>query len=205
MVDDFYFDAFNSPIQPLWLRLRPHEEFNYLIAKTTPEQVASVMDEIKMTWRTLFNNELRDIKPPDYAKNEATTINSIILKVLTFMGITAAIMSMIGFYSLVSLNLFGRMKEIGVRRVLGSSTISVIKVINRDYILILLFGIISGSLISHYFIPLLMNTIWAHHIIGNLGITILSILLMVMTAVITVGVQVVRAAKTNPVYLLKDE
>ena len=114
----------------------------------------SVMDEIKMTWRDLFNNELRDIKPPNYAKNEASTINSIILKVLTFMGITAGIMSMIGFYSLVSLNLFDRMKEIGVRRVLGSSTISVIKVINRDYILILLFGIISGSLISHYFIPL---------------------------------------------------
>lgn len=205
VVKDFYFDAFNSPIQPLWLRFKKPDEYNYLIAKTDPLIAASVMEEIKGSWRDLFNSEISDIKPPDYPKNEGTAINSIILKVLVFMGSIAAVMSMIGFFSLVSLNLFGRMKEIGVRRVLGSSITNIIKVINKDYILILLVGIITGSLASHFLVPMLMGNIWAYHIDGNIILTLASILLMLLTCIITVGVRVVKAANTNPVYLLKDE
>jgi ABC-type antimicrobial peptide transport system permease subunit len=205
VVEDFYFDDFSSPIQPLWMRLRPAEEYNYLIAKADKENVETVMAEIKMAWRILFSEEVKDIKPPEYAKYKGQIINGIILKVLVFMGILAAIMSMIGFFSLVSLNLFGRMKEIGVRRVLGSTTLSIIKVINRDYIVILAIGIVTGALISHFFIPLLMSSLWAYHTNANLLLTMLSILLMVLTCAITVGLRVVNAAKVNPVELLKDE
>jgi len=205
VVKDFYFDAFNSPVEPLWMRLRKPEEYNYLIAKTSPDQVASVMEEIKMTWRNLFNSELDDIKPPEYPKNEGQTINSIMLKVLVFMGSIAAVMSLIGFYSLVSLNLFGRMKEIGVRRVLGSNTLQVIKVINRDYIFILLVGILSGAIISYLLIPILMDTLWASHVSPSFTVSLLSIAAMLLTCILTVGVKVFKAANTNPVHLLKDE
>lgn len=205
VVKDFYFDDFSTPIQPLWLRFENPSEYNYLIAKTDPINVETVMSEIKMSWRNLFNSEIPDIKPPEYARYKGQIINSIILKILIFMGSIAAIMSMIGFFSLVSLNLFGRMKEIGVRRVLGSSTMSVIKVINRDYIMILLLGIISGSLISHFAIPLLMNSLWAYHTDGSFALTILSILLMLVTCIATVSVRVVKATNVNPVDLLQEE
>lgn len=205
VVKDFYFDDFSTSIQPLWMRLSTPDEYNYLIAKTSPENVATVMEEINMTWRALFNREIKDIKAPEYARWKGQTINGIILKVLLFMGSVAAVMSMIGFFSLVSLNLFGRMKEIGVRRVLGSSTISIIQVINKDYIIILLVGIMSGSLISHFLVPVLMSTIWAYHIDGNISITLLSILLMLLTCLLTVGIRVVKAANVSPVNLLKDE
>jgi len=78
-------------------------------------------------------------------------------------------------------------------------------VINKDYILILLVGIITGSLASHFLVPMLMGNIWAYHIDSNIILTLASILLMLLTCIITVGVRVVKAANTNPVYLLKDE
>ncbi|MEM9391720.1 MAG: FtsX-like permease family protein, partial [Bacteroidota bacterium] len=205
VVEDFYFDAFNSDIQPLWIRLRPEHEFNYLIAKTSPDQTASVLEEIKMTWRGLFNTELEDIKPPEYAREEATIINSIIMKVLTFMGSIAAIMALVGFYSLVSLNLFNKTKEIGVRRVLGSSVGSVIKEVNRDYWLLLLFGIVSGTAISHFIIPMLMSSLWAEHVQSSLLLSISIILLILGVCFLTVAAKVIKAAGTNPVQLLKDE
>ncbi|MEM8566936.1 MAG: ABC transporter permease, partial [Bacteroidota bacterium] len=205
VVEDFYFDAFNSDIQPLWIRLRPEDEFNYLIAKTSPDRTASVMEEVKMTWRGLFNTELEDIKPPEYAREEATIINSIIMKVLTFMGSIAAIMALVGFYSLVSLNLFNKTKEIGVRRVLGSSIGSVIKEVNRDYWLILLFGIISGTMISHFAIPILMSSLWAEHIQSSLWVSTSIIMLILGVCFLTVATKVIKAAGTNPVHLLKDE
>ncbi|MEL7002637.1 MAG: ABC transporter permease [Bacteroidota bacterium] len=205
VVKDFHFDSFQSAIQPLWLRLKKPEEYNYLIAKTNPAMVSSVMSEIKMTWRNLFNTEVRDIKAPDYARNQAQTINGIVLKVLIFMGVVLAIMSIIGFYSLVSLNLFGRMKEIGVRRVLGSSVISVIGVINKDYIWVLLVGTVSGALISYLTIPMLMSTIWSSHIPGNIGLTVFSILLMLLTCAFTVGFRVFFASTVSPTLLLRDE
>lgn len=205
VVEDFHFDDFSSPIQPLWLRLAKPEEYNYLIAKTDKENIESVMAEITMAWQTLFNNEITDIKAPEYPRYKGQIINGIILKVLVFMGSVAAIMSMIGFFSLVSLNIFGRMKEIGVRRVLGSSTTSIIQVINKDYIVILLVGITSGSIASHFLIPMLMNSLWAYHSDGSLMLTILSILIMLVTCMFTVGLRVVNAARTNPTELLKDE
>lgn len=205
VVEDFYFDAFNSPIQPLWIRMKTADEYNYLIAKTSSELVPSVMEEIKITWLGLFNEELRDIKPAEYAKDEAQTINSIILKIMIFMGSIAAIMSMVGFYSLVSLNLFSKMKEIGVRKVLGSSTLSVARVVNEEYIYILIVGISSGSIISYFLIPLLMNSIWATYATSSLWVMFLSVLVMILTCIITVGARVLSTANKNPVLLLKDE
>lgn len=205
VVQDFYFDAFNSPIEPLWIRMKEPNEYNYLIAQTSATMVPSVIEEIKLTWQELFNEDIRDIRPGAYARNEAQLTNIIILKVMIFMGSIAAIMSMIGFYSLVSLNLFTKMKEIGVRKVLGSSTLSVARVVNKDYLLILIIGITSGSIASYIIIPQLMNLIWSTYTGGNAWITFLSIVLMLLTCVLTVSIRVFQAARKNPVLLLKSE
>lgn len=205
VVKDFYFDAFNSPIQPLWIRMKEPNEYNYLIAQTSAALVPSVMEEIKLTWQDLFNEDIRDIKPGEYARNEAQLTNGIILKIMIFMGSIAAIMSMIGFYSLVSLNLFTKMKEIGVRKVLGGSTLSVARVVNKEYLIILLIGITSGSIASYFIIPHLMNSIWATYATSNVWITFLSIVIMLSTCILTVSIRVFRAARKNPILLLKDE
>lgn len=205
VVKDFYFDAFNSPVQPLWIRMKNPSEYNYLIAQTSTTLVPSVIEEIKLTWRELFNDDIRDIRPGEYARNEAQLINSIILKIMIFMGSIAAIMSMVGFYSLVSLNLFSKMKEIGVRKVLGSSTLSVARVVNKEYIFILLVGISSGSIASYFIIPQLMNSIWATYATSTIGTTFISIIAMLLTCILTVSIRVLRAAGKSPVLLLKDE
>lgn len=205
VVKDFYFDAFNSPIQPLWIRFEKPEEYNYLIARTSAAMIPEVTNQIKATWRELFNDELRSVRPASYARDEAQTINTIILKILIFMGSIAAIMSIVGFYSMVSLNLFGKMKEIGVRKVLGSTTWSVARVVNKEYIYILLIGIITGSLASYYLIPLFMNSLWAAYTDSSIGVVALSIIMMVATCLLTVGARVMKAAGKSPVHLLKDE
>lgn len=205
MVQDFYFDSFNSPIRPLWLRLKKPEEFNYLIAKTTSESVPSVMEEMKATWRDLFNTEIEDIRPAAYARDEANTINSIILKVLIFMGGIAVVMSLIGFYSLVSLNLFGKMKEIGVRKVLGGTTFSILGSTNKEYVFLLLSGVALGAIVGHYLIPLFMDSMWSVYSGGSYLITTLSIIIMLITCLLSISIKVLGAVNKNPVLLLKDE
>ena len=205
VVKDFYFDAFNSPIQPLWIRFAKPEDFNYLIARTSATLIPEVTNQIKATWRELFNDELRSIRPASYAKNEAQLINGIILKVFIFMGTIAAIMSVVGFYYLVSLNLFGKMKEIGVRKVLGSTRWLVAKEVNKEYIYILIIGTLSGSIASYFLIPMFMAVMWSAYADSNMLTIIYSIGLMLFTCLFTVGTKVIRAAGKNPVYLLRDE
>ncbi len=205
VVKDFYFDTFNSELQPLILNFSAPQEFRYLIARTHAANVTSLQEETKLAWKEVFQNQEFDIDPASHALHEGTIVNTIILKLFVFMGSIAVIMSLIGLFSLISLNLAGRMKEIGIRKVLGSSIPALIRVINRDYIVLLFVGIIAGSLISYFLIPAMMSAMWAHHIAVGPGLFIIAIALMLLVSIATVAFRVISAARVNASNLLRTE
>ncbi|MDN5199796.1 ABC transporter permease [Fulvivirgaceae bacterium BMA10] len=205
VVKDFYYDAFNSQIQPMCLRfIKPHD-FRYLIAKTSAAEVLHVEEEMKILWTELFQSQHYDIKTGEHARFAATFTNRLMLKIFIFMGSLATILSLIGLFALVSLNMEGRMKEIGVRKVMGASSSIIMQSINRTYMLILWAGTLVGATIAYFVIPTLMGSIWAHHIDASIWLLALAICLMVLICVLTVGFKVYNTASVNPVNLLRDE
>ncbi len=205
VVKNFFFNSFESEIQPFLFRFQKPEDNRYLVVKTNPQDIDYVIEELKLAWKTIYNDHDYDIKPGSHAKGQHAAPNMMILKFLLFLGGVATILSLIGFYALVSLNMEGRTKELGIRKILGATRLNIAAILNKTYIYILLGGIILGSIIAGTLIPLLLDSIWAHHIGMNPGIFIISSTVLVLGCFLTVGLRVLSLTATNPTELLRSE
>lgn len=124
---------------------------------------------------------------------------------LALVAIVATVLSFVGLFTLVSLNLISRNKEIGVRKVLGAETLQLFMMINQPFFIIFCIASILGSILGYYLSNMLMGSIWAYHFVPN-GVTfIIPVLVAFVTALITVYKQTYSTAQVNPVDLLRYE
>jgi putative ABC transport system permease protein len=109
-----------------------------------------------------------------------------------------------GLFGLVTFATQQRFKEIGIRKVLGASVISITTLLSKEFIKLVFASIIIGSPIAYYLVALWLNNFvykanisWC--IFGLAGICAIAI------ALLTVSYQAIRAALMNPVKSLKTE
>ena len=141
----------------------------------------------------------------DETRADSADVNNNIKIIFVFLGIVATILSVIGLFSLISLNIIKKMKEIGVRKVLGASILNIVNNISREFVIIFGIASIIGSIAAYYMADRLMASIWTYYVpIGFLAF-FLSILLLLIISSLTIGGKVVRAASINPAYTLRDE
>jgi ABC-type antimicrobial peptide transport system permease subunit len=194
-----------DPVRPILLRYVKPEDYRWLVAKGTATDMKEIYEEMESSYKVVFPDELPNVSYMDENMAETMDININIRKMFVFLGIIAAILSAIGLFSLVSLDIIKRMKEIGVRKVLGASTANIVKIINKRYIIILSIASVLGSILGYLMADMLMASIWSYYLpIGPMAF-ILSITLLVVIAMVTVGGKVIRAAQANPSTTLRDE
>jgi ABC-type antimicrobial peptide transport system permease subunit len=173
--------------------------------KVDLNNIQEVHEFIEKKWKMLFSDELSTVRYMAELKVESTEINTNIKIIFIFLGIVATVLSAIGLFSLVSLNVIKKMKEIGVRKVLGASLMNIINNISREFLIIFGIASILGSVAAYYLAEMLMASIWTYYVpIGFLAF-ILSILLLLIISSTTIGGKVLRAASMNPAYTLRDE
>ena len=206
LVKDIYIEGgLWDPLEPMLMRYTLPEHYQFLSVKVDLNNIREVHEFIENKWKMLFPDELSTVRYMAELKAESTDINTNIKIIFIFLGIVATVLSAIGLFSLVSLNVIKKMKEIGVRKVLGASLLNIVNNISREFIII--FGIASviGSICAYYLADMLMASIWTYYVpIGYLAF-ILSIVLLLVISSVTIGGKVVRAASMNPAYTLRDE
>ncbi|WP_111672265.1 ABC transporter permease [Algoriphagus litoralis] len=119
-------------------------------------------------------------------------------------GILAIVISCLGLFALAAYEVQQRTKEIGIRKVLGASSQSLIKLISGDFMVLVILGIVLAVPISWYFMDA-----WQQEFPYRSGLStmtfVLAGFLSLLTAILTVGIQAVRAAWSNPVEAIKNE
>jgi len=206
VVKDIYIDgALWEPIKPLMMRYTKPEGYRFISVQANVLNITEVHNLMEEKWKVVFPDKLSGVRYLDDEKANQALVNKNIKIMFIFLGAVAAILSVIGLFSLVSLNIIKRMKEIGVRKVLGASVPHIVRIIYKEFLIILLFASVIGSVAGFYMADKLMGSIWTYYLpIGGLPF-ILSITLMIFFSVITVGGKVIKAAIANPAYTLRDE
>ena len=115
------------------------------------------------------------------------------------------LLSASGLYSLVTLNIIKRMKEIGVRKVLGAKVSNIAFIVNKPFLIILLVAAVFGSVAAYFLTDSLMKNIWTYYTDMAPDTFILALVIMFLVSSITVGQKVIAAAMANPVNTLRDE
>ena len=114
-------------------------------------------------------------------------------------------LSMIGLYTLVSLSILNRTKEIGIRKVMGSPLARIWLVLSRSFLLNLAISSVLGCVGGYYLSLMMLDSIWDYWLDFNAWIYIYAVLIILVATAVTITGKVYQAALQNPVDCLRYE
>ncbi len=204
VMEDFYMYGFFDPVKPCAFRLADKEEMNFVVIKSEANPT-ELRDKMEAKWyevapNTPFNATFMDeeLAGTDYVNNNISTM-------FKFLGALALILSSIGLYTLVSLNIIKRVKEIGVRKVLGASVNQILVLMNKQFFWLLLIFAWIGAGLSYFAIDALMASIFAVYQAISVFTVLAPFFLLMIIAVGIASSRIMRTATQNPVKSLRYE
>jgi putative ABC transport system permease protein len=202
VVNDFHFESLHKPIEPLMIVNRASRQLltiSYQAGQT--QETIRLVEEI---WNKYAPNTplTYNILSDDLTKLYAEEAR---LKRL-FQGFTlvAIFIACIGLFGLAAFSINKKIREIGIRKVLGSTSIGVVGLLSWHFLRLIIISTLVAIPISWWLI-----SEWMHNFIVSAGHSFLlytgSALLVMMVAMATIIYHAVKAANTNPASVLKYE
>jgi len=176
-----------------------------LAIKADQKNLKELNSYLQSEWEELIPNVVYPGFFQEEILAEAKDINKQIKKIFIFLAIVSVILSLVGLYTLVSLNIIKKTKEIGVRKVLGAPVKRLVLLISRDFIIIIIIASVFGSVLGYYLSDMLMGSIWTIHMSPTVFSFIVPALLIIVVSAITLSGKVYKAAMRNPVDSIKYE
>jgi putative ABC transport system permease protein len=205
VVNDFYTNDFWAPIEPTMLRLDDDDWFEIVAVRSQNEDREEVLEYMKSEWERLIPSVPFNGRYQEETLAEAMEINNSIKKIFLFLALAATLLSLIGLYNLILLNIISRTKEIGIRKVLGASILNITVRINLSFVIILVISSAAGCVGGYFLTKMLMSSIWANHLGFELFNYLVAFFGMIIVALLTVSWRIYTAAIANPADSLRYE
>ncbi|MCR9084332.1 MAG: ABC transporter permease, partial [Cyclobacteriaceae bacterium] len=202
VVRDFHFESLKETIKPAFLKFDPNFAQKIMVRIQPGNQVETIasIDELfqSFTGKPLAYRFLDENYQNLYQAEQRTA------QLANFFGVTAIFLSCLGLFGLAAFTAEKRRKEIGVRKVLGASTIGILTLVSKDFVYLVLISILLAMPLAWYLADLWLES-YAFQTNLSWWIFAGSSLLLVLIALLTVGYQAFQAARNNPVNSLKSE
>jgi putative ABC transport system permease protein len=204
VAEDYHIRSPRHEIKPVILHMTPSFTVPHLLVRISLENIPETIELLERTWKDiqpdkpfLFSFLDEDIEA---AYGRQKRWNAIVL----YSSLLAILITCMGIFALTSLTISRRIKEIGIRKVLGAGVIQIVNMVYKEFILL----IIIANVIAWPIAYLAMHT-WlqgfAHRATIGVGIFLLTGALALVIALLTVSYQSIRAALANPVDAIRYE
>jgi putative ABC transport system permease protein len=204
VVRDYHQNSLYDAIEPLMIIL--NQNLNYVFVRTADGDVQESMAEIEKGWNEIFPNSIFEYDFLDQDFNSQYKADEKRSQIFTaFSGLTIFI-ACLGLLGLSAFTTEQRTKEIGVRKVLGAGTNSLVVLLSQEFFLLVGIVMVLAFPLAWYVTEgWLQNFAYKIELGGEWPTFIVSALLAFLITLLTVGFHVVRAAIANPVNALRDE
>lgn len=125
-------------------------------------------------------------------------------KLFTIFSGLAILIACLGLFGLATFNTLQRVKEIGIRKVLGASVPNIVQLLSREIIVLVLIANLVAWPVAWYFMNEWLEG-FAYKIGVNVWLYLLAGVAAIMIALLTVSIQTIKAALTNPANTLRYE
>ncbi len=217
VVKDFNYAALYTKVQPLVMVQDPAiiqsgvENINIsnspmpkIIVRLSPGNMALSIEQIKGVWEKLTNGETFAFNFVDEAMKAQYREDQNLGKIVRIATLLAIIIGSLGLYGLASLAMQGRVKEIGIRKVLGASESSLLVLLSKEYAIMILICLALSIPITIYSMQEWLAS-FEYKASLDAGIFLLAGGLAIVIAFVTIGYQTIHTARTQPTETLKQE
>ena len=202
IVKDFHFRSLHELISPLVMVLAPNPGMMIVKLKTT--DIAPLLGDLKKRWDVLSSEEPFTYSFLDDRFNNTYQSEHKIGVILgIFAGLTIFI-ACLGLFGLAKFTTEQRIKEIGIRKILGASVVGIANLLSADFLKLVLLGFIASTPVAWFAMNKWLQD-FAYRIDVSWWIFAFAAFTALAIALITVSFQAVKAAVANPVKSLKTE
>lgn len=203
VVEDFHFQSMHKVIEPLVLfnEARGH---GHLLVKIAGNNVRETISSVEATWKQLvpyapFEYRFLD---DDFAAMYKSELR--LGHVMNVFAAIAMVLACAGLFGLSSYVVQQRVKEIGIRKILGASVFNILGIVSGNFTKVVVIAIFAGSAVAYTVMEHWLQN-FAYRIDIQWWIVVVVGLLVMGVALLTVSFQAVKAAIANPVDSLRSE
>jgi putative ABC transport system permease protein len=203
VINDFHQKSLRYPVEPTIL-IPGYGTNNPVCIKVDTKDLASTIDAIKTKYASFFPGNYFDYYFLDDHFNQQYANDQLFGKVFAIFSGFAIFIACLGLLGLSLYATTQRIKEIGVRKVLGASVSNIVMLLSKDFIKLILVAFVIASPVAWYIMHNWLND-FAYRINISWWIFFAAGLLAVFIALATISFQAIKAAISNPVKSLRTE
>ncbi|GAA4446925.1 ABC transporter permease [Nibrella saemangeumensis] len=203
VVNDFHMESLQQPIEGLVLDINP-SVLSMLSVKIRNQNIPQTLAFVEKQWGDFFPQKVFEYDFLDKDIARLYERDQRLGNIVAYFAVLAMFISCLGLYGLVVLVTQQRVREVGIRKVLGASVTSIVALFSLDFLKLVLVAILIASPIAWYAMNGWLKD-FAYRVDIDWWIFVAAGLLVALIALLTVSIQSIRAALMNPVKSLRTE
>ncbi len=204
VVDDFHLKSLHHALPPLVIFLDAASLSSDFLVRIHPERISETLAFMAEKWQSIAGNTRFDHVFLDENFDRLYREEERWGTIVQYASFFALFVACLGVLGLTSLAITRRTKEIGIRKVLGASNHHIVALLSREFVVLILIANLIAWPIAHYGVEHWLRD-FAYRIDAGMSLFLLGGLLVFLTALLTIGVQALKAAQRNPVHALRYE
>ncbi|MBL6444900.1 ABC transporter permease [Fulvivirga sp. 29W222] len=204
VVYDIHQVSLHDEIYPMMFQLSDGNSAQNMVLEINSDDYQQVLSSLGSDWKQLLPDTpfeyftLEDHLDKQYAADKST------FDLIKYFAVISVIISCLGLYALSMFFAERRFKEIGVRKALGAEVKDILIMVSGDLSKLIILAFVLSIPISIYGMDKWLQT-FAYRITPGVGTYLLAGFISIFIGWVTISYQSLRAARTSPVNVLKDE
>lgn len=209
VVRDFHFESLHQGIIPMIFLLPPPKSgyYNTISIKVNGNNAQSAVSTIRDTWHQYVPDVPFDYTFLDERFQKLYVSEQQESQLVTIFSCLAIFIACLGLFGLSAFTISQRVKEIGIRKVLGANVPQIVGELSRDFLILVLIAAAIGLPIAGWLMHEWLESNFAFKItlLSSWWVFLLAGIIALIIAFVTIGFQAVKAASVNPVKSLRSE
>ncbi len=206
VVEDFHMTSLHEQIEPLVMHTLQNSIWwrTFISVRLAPGDVTSVLPFLEENWKELTPEGAFDYFFIDQSLEELHRFDKRMGQILGYFSLIAIFIACLGLFGLATFAVERRIKEIGIRKVLGATVTQIAALFNKEFLKLILLSFLIAIPVAWLFIDRWLQE-FAYRIEIGIGLFLLAGVVVIFIAFVTVSGQSIRAALMNPVKSLRSD
>jgi len=201
---DFNFNSLHYKIENMFLFNQKDWGYSTVSVKINGDKAKESIAFIQSTWKTIFPEHPFEYQFLDDHFKEVYRTDAQITQMVGILAALAILISCLGLFGLASYSAERRIKEIGVRKVLGASIPNIVNLLSRHFIKLVLIANLIAWPLAWFTVHRWMQD-YAYRLPMSWWVFLLAGIVALLIALVTVSLLAAKAAMANPVESLRTE
>lgn len=204
VVKNFNFQSLTESVKPQLFTQFANQRVKIFLVRTKPGDPSGVIDVMKDTWKSFAPDASFKYSFLDEDLDKFYVSEKRWSSIVGWAGGISILLACLGLFGLTALVAVNRVKEIGIRKVLGASAGGIVSLLSKDFLKLIVIALVIASPVAWYFMNQWLQS-FAYRIDVGWRVFVVSGIFVTGVALLTISFQAIKAAVANPVEALRSE